>query len=344
MEKQLKNKKVRLMIVVGLVIVMLAASVTWVMAQTDGVINACVVTTTGTIRIVSDPTKCKKTETSLVWNMLGPKGDKGDPGEPGPIGLTGSAGPQGEQGVAGPAGLQGEQGLQGPVGPQGIPGPSGSGLASFDELNGLPCQVGQVGAGVISLSYDLSSGNPIFECSPTTLYTLTIVKTGGPNSGVISDPAGISCGATCSFTFPAGRTINLSNYLYPGDQFVGWGGACSGTGGCQVILQADTTVTATYVSAHNIQLMLYFLEYGDPYYYIASGRVEVNGQVCAEPTCLYTFTEGETVIFHAIPDTGSRLASWQGVCEGVVSDTCTITIDSSDPIDMAVGAAFEMDV
>ncbi len=360
MKKLLKIKKVRSMIIVGLVIIMLAASATWVMAATDGVINACVVTTTGTIRIVSDPTKCKRTETSLTWNVLGPKGDKGDPGEPGPIGLTGAAGPQGpqgEQGVAGPVGPQGEQGFQGPIGPQGeqgiqgpagpqgAPGTGGASLAALDELAGLPCQVGQIGEGVIGLSYDPSNGNVQMTCNPTTLYTLTIVKNGGTQSRVASNPAGISCGATCTFAFAAGSDVDLHISTATGDHFMGWGGACSGALECEVPMNSNKTVMANFVTDHDIQLMLYFTEYNvDQDIYIASGWVEVNGQVCDVPTCLYTFTDDETVTFHAIADTGSVFFGWQGICEGETSDTCTLTITNEDPIDMVIGAVFNVDV
>jgi len=72
-----------LFVILGLAIIILAASGTWVMAQTDGVINACMVPSDGTIRIVADPAQCKKNETLLSWNIIGPKGDPGDAGQPG---------------------------------------------------------------------------------------------------------------------------------------------------------------------------------------------------------------------------------------------------------------------
>jgi hypothetical protein len=47
--------------------------------SSNGTIYACVYPKDGTIRIVSGPTSCKKTERLLSWNIMGPKGDKGDP-------------------------------------------------------------------------------------------------------------------------------------------------------------------------------------------------------------------------------------------------------------------------
>ena len=50
-----RNKK--FFIVMGLALMMLAASVTWVLAQSDGVINACVLKD-GTLYIVTDANEC----------------------------------------------------------------------------------------------------------------------------------------------------------------------------------------------------------------------------------------------------------------------------------------------
>jgi len=67
--------KTKLTIVIVLALV--AISVTSALAQTDGVIYACKVTD-GTIRIVSDPAACKKNETLLTWNIIGPQGEQGE--------------------------------------------------------------------------------------------------------------------------------------------------------------------------------------------------------------------------------------------------------------------------
>ena len=65
-------------------------------------------------------------------------------------------GPRGEQGIRGETGPQGPAGAAGPIGPQGPAGPKGDpgrGLASFDELAGIPCTVsGQTGA--VSIRFD----------------------------------------------------------------------------------------------------------------------------------------------------------------------------------------------
>jgi len=58
--------------------------------------------------------------------------------------------------------------------------------------------------------------------------TLTISKTG--SGTVTSNPAGITCGATCAASFTAGGTVNLTGGARIGMVFSGWsGGGCTGT-------------------------------------------------------------------------------------------------------------------
>ncbi len=66
--------------------------------------------TQGRIRIVSEPGLCRRNETPLSWNQLGPAGPTGPQG---PQGETGAQGPQGDTGAPGPKGDTGPQGPQG---------------------------------------------------------------------------------------------------------------------------------------------------------------------------------------------------------------------------------------
>jgi hypothetical protein len=164
------SKKLRLFIILGLSLFLIAASATWVMAQTDGVINACVVASDGTIRIVSNPGLCKKNEVPLSWSITGPKGNPGqacwdlngngigeiseidkdyteDVNHDGKVDVLDCKGNQGEagaQGPVGPIGPKGEQGLQGEKGPQGPVGATGP--QGAQGLQGLAGPKGDTGA------------------------------------------------------------------------------------------------------------------------------------------------------------------------------------------------------
>lgn len=69
-------------------LLVLAIGATWVIAQNEGVIQACV-GPQGQPRIVQSESECRPSEEDfLAWNIVGPKGDKGDPGPQGPPGLA----------------------------------------------------------------------------------------------------------------------------------------------------------------------------------------------------------------------------------------------------------------
>jgi hypothetical protein len=94
----------------------------------DGVFQACVNPESGRIRMVDGAAQCRREETAIAWNEVGPQGPVGPQGLqgiPGPTGPTGATGPQGEQGIQGLQGVAGPQGAAGPQGPTGATGPEG---------------------------------------------------------------------------------------------------------------------------------------------------------------------------------------------------------------------------
>lgn len=79
-----------------------------------------------------------------------------------------------------------------------------------------------------------------------TGHTLSVSKIGSGVGTVMSSPAGISCGSTCSAIFSSGSSVTLTASPSAGSSFGGWGGACSGTGSCIVSMTAARSVTATF--------------------------------------------------------------------------------------------------
>ena len=73
----------------------------------------------------------------------------------------------------------------------------------------------------------------------------------GTGSGsVSSNPAGITCGATCTMTFSGPTLVDLTATPASGSMFVGWLGACTGAASiCTVTASSATRVTATFAPA-----------------------------------------------------------------------------------------------
>jgi len=77
--------------------------------------------------------------------------------------------------------------------------------------------------------------------------TLSVATTGDGKGTVTSQPAGISCGASCSHPYSYGSTITLTAQAAKGSAFSGWSGACSGKTACTLSLTATRTVQATFL-------------------------------------------------------------------------------------------------
>lgn len=73
------------------------------------------------------------------------------------------------------------------------------------------------------------------------------VRIAGTGEGTItSQPAGINCGSVCEASFPEDETVSLNFSTAPGSSFVGWGGDCSGSGICQLMVDGDKSATAFF--------------------------------------------------------------------------------------------------
>jgi hypothetical protein len=77
--------------------------------------------------------------------------------------------------------------------------------------------------------------------------TLSVSKSGTGSGMVTSNPAGINCGATCSYSFDNNTSVTLTAAAAPGSTFTGWSGSgCLGTGTCTVIMNAAKSVSADF--------------------------------------------------------------------------------------------------
>jgi subtilisin-like proprotein convertase family protein len=136
--------------------------------------------------------------------------------------------------------------------PSAIPAPVTDFTAAFSgltpaQINGTwtlrfrdrgQADIGSVSAAALTLTAAAGATN-----------TLNVARNGGGTGTVTSNPAGINCGATCSFAFTAGIGVALSAVADAGSTFVSWGGDCSGSGACNVSMTQARNVSATFNSS-----------------------------------------------------------------------------------------------
>ncbi len=157
--------------------------------------------------------------------------------------------------------------------------------------------------------------------STTTTFTLTVTVSG--NGSVSSSPAGINnCRGTCSASFAANTTVTLTASPDSGWSFSGWGGACSGTGTCQITMDANKSVTATFTQNPVLTVSISGTGSGT----VTSSPSGINcGSVCSA-----SFARDTQVVLTATPDGDSTVSNWSG-CDSVSQDkrTCTVRMTAN---------------
>jgi hypothetical protein len=169
--------------------------------------------------------------------------------------------------------------------------------------------------------------------------TLGVSLAGLGSGTVTSSPAGISCPAgACSHEYAAGTVVTLTAAAASGSTFTGWSGAgCSGTATCQVAMNTDQTVTATFTTvSHTLVVSLA----GD-----GSGTVTGSGIAC-QGTCSRSYPAGTTVTLIATPGSGSAFTSWSGAgssgADCRAARTRTVAMDSDQTVTATFGASADL--
>lgn len=113
----------------------------------------------------------------------------------------------------------------------------------YDELDRLHVVTLENGQ-KITYEYD-KIGN--MKSKTGTTAKLTVTKSG--SGTVTSSVGGISCGTSCTASFPVGSSVVLSATPSSPSVFNGWAGACSGVSSCTILMDNNETVTATFSGA-----------------------------------------------------------------------------------------------
>ena len=151
--------------------------------------------------------------------------------------------------------------------------------------------------------FDLSDANFSITGGGGT-QTLTVATAGTGTGTVTSSPAGISCPGDCSEAYTTGTVVNLTATPGGGSTFTGWSGACTGTGACQVTMNAATSVTATFAGGG-----------GTTDVFPSSTTIEAGS--AGGGTFANLNADDDAYFVVRSTKTGTRTASWYGTFTGV---------------------------
>jgi hypothetical protein len=190
--------------------------------------------------------------------------------------------------------------------------------------------------GIAALSTIFSCGTTGTQDAPKKAVVVTRSGTG---IGKVSTSGGeISCGTDCSRLFDPGATVTLKAEPEQGSSFVGWGGACSGTGAtCEVKLSMDPNDgnTATVDAKFDTEYVpptvaLTVTKSGSG----AGKVVSTDKAVDCGATCQAQVPIPSTVTLVATADLGSGFAGWTGACDNQGTDpVCNVEVNLATSVD-----------
>ena len=154
-----------------------------------------------------------------------------------------------------------------------------------------------------------------------TTFPLAVSRAGTGTGTVTSNPAGISCGTTCTANYAGGTSVSLTPAAASGSTFAGWSGACTGTAACTVSMTVARNVTATFNSS-TTSFALSITRAGT-----GSGTVtSTPAGVSCGTTCSANYASGTSVTLSAAPASGATFAGFSGACTGT---TCTLSMTAA---------------
>ncbi len=163
------------------------------------------------------------------------------------------------------------------------------------------------------------AGNGGNNDGTTTQYTLSTTVTG--SGTVISSPAGMNCNSSCSSDFDESTMLALTAVADSGFVFESWGGACNGSGVCNVQLSANQNVSANFQqpAAGSFTLNIETSTGGTVYSSPAGILCGVN--------CSANFASDVSVSLSPTADNGYIFDGWTGDCSGSVS--CDVSMSQN---------------
>jgi hypothetical protein len=144
-------------------------------------------------------------------------------------------------------------------------------------------------------------------------HTLAVTRAGGGSGTVTSTPTGIACGTDCSETYAAATAVSLVATPNRLSTFAGWSGACTGVGTCQVVMNDDTSVTATFSS-------------GDGGGVLFPTAVKVGTGSLVSGTAASLNADDNVYLVVRSTKSGTRTASWVGRFTNVSNSATSLLV------------------
>jgi hypothetical protein len=158
--------------------------------------------------------------------------------------------------------------------------------------------------------FDLQDSRWLRRLDAQARLTLQLTGLGTIESNI----PGLNCTATCATDWNAGTVLGLTPAASPGNRFVRWGGACSGSAPCTLELSQAATVTAFFAPS---TFRLTVSRAG-------RGIVRSAGAAIACPgRCVSAATSYTPLRLTAVAARGWRFVRWSGACIGT-RPTCKL--------------------
>jgi uncharacterized protein (DUF2345 family) len=176
-----------------------------------------------------------------------------------------------------------------------------------------------------TITITMNSNKSVIAIFNNLLYTLTVTNSGAGTGTIISSPAGINCGSTCSYQFASGTSVTLTATSDSSSEFGGWSGDATGIDTTVIItMNSNKSIIATFNPKDVIKYTLTVTKSGAGTGTVTSSPFGIN---CGT-TCTYQFASGTNVTLTATPDSSSAFGGWSGDVTGS-SSTVTVTMNSN---------------
>ena len=168
-----------------------------------------------------------------------------------------------------------------------------------------------------------------------TAHLLSVAKAEGSGPGKVSATGGLTCLYACTQTsslVKEGTAVTVKETPAKHFHFAGWGGDCSGTGACELIMGEDHEVTADFEEDPKFSLSLSKSGGGQALIKTKPAGV-LCGYTCTEAVA--SFYEGEAITVSWKLNKGTTKLTWSkgaGTCTGVfvtLEGACTMTMDAA---------------